>query len=324
MTDRYRIFGSEMSPFSVKIRSYFRYKGIPHEWLERSPDNIEEYQKYARLPLVPLVITPGPEPAGLQDSTPIMEKLDLQFPEPSLHPAGDAARFLSALLEEYGDEWGNKWMFHYRWWREPDQVSAAERLAGGNADLALKLRERMVPRISFVGSSEQTKDQIERSYANVLGLLDAHLASRPYLFGARPAFADFGISFQLQQAYTDPTAGELMRKQAPNVVAWVKCMLDPSDDGPFEPLSALLPTLEPLLAQDVAALFLPWSDANSRALQAGEDPMSVELAGELWTQKPQKYHARSLRALRERYAKVGDKSELDPILERTGCLRWLR
>ena len=25
------------------------------------------------------------------------------------------------MLEEFGDEWGNKWMFHYRWAREIDQ-----------------------------------------------------------------------------------------------------------------------------------------------------------------------------------------------------------
>ncbi len=324
MSDVYLIWGAEISPYSIKARSYFRYKGIPHDWLERSPDNIEEYQKFARLPLVPLVITPGPEPAGLQDSTPIIEKLDERFPEPSLHPENEAARFISALLEEYGDEWGNKWMFHYRWWRDPDQISAAERLAGGNPDVAKRLRERMVPRISFVGSSEQTADQIERSFQNAIRLLDAHLASRPYLMGGRPAFADFGAGFQLQQAYTDPTAGGLIRSGAPNVAAWVQRMLDPGDDGPFEPLADLLPTLEPLLSEDVGRLFLPWSDANSRALEAGEDPMSVELAGELWTQKPQKYHARSLRVLRERYAKVGDKAELDSILERTGCLRWLR
>ena len=31
----YRIIGAEVSPYSVKTRSYFRYKGIPHEWILR-------------------------------------------------------------------------------------------------------------------------------------------------------------------------------------------------------------------------------------------------------------------------------------------------
>ena len=38
MADRYRIFGAELSPYSVKVRSYFRYKGIPHQWIIRNPD----------------------------------------------------------------------------------------------------------------------------------------------------------------------------------------------------------------------------------------------------------------------------------------------
>ncbi len=82
MTDSYRIFGSVMSPYSEKVRAWFRYKDVPHDWLERRPDNIAEYQKYAKLPLVPLVITP--EPAGMQDSTPIIETLEVQFPESSI------------------------------------------------------------------------------------------------------------------------------------------------------------------------------------------------------------------------------------------------
>ena len=43
-----------------------------------------------------------------------------------------------------------------------------------------------------------------------------------------------------------------------------------------------------------------------------------------WTQKPQKYHAKSLRALRDKYAAVGDKTALDAMLERAGCLAGLR
>ena len=33
----HRIFGSELSPYSVKVRSFFRYKNVAHEWILRSP-----------------------------------------------------------------------------------------------------------------------------------------------------------------------------------------------------------------------------------------------------------------------------------------------
>ena len=56
MSGRFRIFGSEMSPYSVKVRSYFRYKGIAHDWLVRGPANQAEYAKHAKLPLIPLVV----------------------------------------------------------------------------------------------------------------------------------------------------------------------------------------------------------------------------------------------------------------------------
>ena len=51
MSDKHRIFGAELSPYSVKVRSYFRYKGIPHEWIVRSANTMAEYKKYARLRL---------------------------------------------------------------------------------------------------------------------------------------------------------------------------------------------------------------------------------------------------------------------------------
>ncbi len=54
MSDRYRIFGMELSPFSVKVRSYYRYKQIPHEWIVRNADSMSDYQKYAKIPIVPL------------------------------------------------------------------------------------------------------------------------------------------------------------------------------------------------------------------------------------------------------------------------------
>jgi glutathione S-transferase len=330
VADRYRIFGSELSPYSVKVRSYFRYKGIPHEWVVRNPSNAAEYQRHAKLPLIPLVVTP--EDQGMQDSTPILEALERRFPEPSIHPPEPVAAFVSALLEEFGDEWGNKWMFHYRWTYEADQWSCAERIArdqlpGAGAEqlraAAGAIRERMIPRLSFVGSSEATRPTIERSFERTLALLEAHLARRPYLFGARPAFADFGLALQLYECLSDPTPGAAIRARAPRAQRWVERMLDPKSDGPFEPFGALEPTLLPLLREEVGARFLPWSAANAEALASGAETLDVELAGERFTQRPQKYHARSLAALRARYGAVADRSALDRVLDAAGCRRWL-
>jgi len=127
MSNVYRIFGAEMSPYSVKVRAYARFKGLPHKWLNRGGENAADYAKYAKIQIVPLVVTPEGE--GIQDSTPIIERLEAQFPSPSIHPDDKALRFLSDLLEELADEWGNKWMFHYRWRRPIDQQASAGRLA---------------------------------------------------------------------------------------------------------------------------------------------------------------------------------------------------
>ncbi len=329
MAGAYRVFGSELSPYSVKVRAYFRYKGIAHEWLVRNPSNQADFQKYAKLPLIPLVVTPDEQ--GMQDSTPLIEALETKFPEPSIHPKDPVAAFVSALLEEWGDEWGNKWMFHLRWARPVDQDSAAARLArdmsGAEGDALTKatagVKQRMVSRVWFVGSSAETAPQIEASYLDTLALLDAHLASRPYLFGARPAFGDFGVWGQLYECWSDPTPGAWMRERAPRVVAWVERMRDPKAHGAFEPWAALAPTLEPLLEKQVGALFLPWSDANARAIAAGAEEFSVQLASGRFTQKPQKYHARSLAALRAKYA-AAKSPELDALLQATHCLEWLR
>ena len=324
----YRVFGSELSPYSVKVRSYFRYKGLPHDWLLRSPANQAEFQKYAKLPLVPLVVTPEGE--GLQDSTPIIERLEVAAP--SLRPDDAALAFLSALLEEYGDEWGNKWMFHYRWAYVPDTWATAERIAqqmvGAQGTLAVAqgraaVAERMTGRLGFVGSNPTTRPLIEASFKRALEILDRHLTSRPYVLGGRPAMADFGLWGQFYEAATDPTPAAIMRN-APNIMAWVQRMVSPKAEGPFENWAALSPGLMPLLTEEVGRLFLPWSTANAEAIAKGEKTFTMTLAGAQWTQEPQKYHARSLQEIRRKYAAAKDASGLADILEKTGCLGFLR
>jgi len=69
----------------------------------------------------------------------------------------------------------------------------------------------------------------------------------------------------------------------------------------------------------VGALFMPWTLANAAALAAGQDQFTVRLADHDWTQKPQKYHARSLQALRHRYS-AARRPDLDAVLRAAVCL----
>lgn len=331
MDGLYRVIGAEMSPYSVKVRAYFRYKGIPHQWILRNSASQAEFEKHAKMPIIPLVVTP--DGVGIQDSTPIIDQLEKLYPEPSIHPGDPVAQFISALIEEFGDEWGNKWMFHYRWAREVDQRASAGRIARmrgpkaseqEHAAFADQVRTRMVDRAWFVGSNEMTAPQIESGFQEMLGLLEEHLAGRRYLFGGRPAFGDFGLWGQFYELWTDPTAGALIEGNAPHVLDWIHRMLWPRAEGAFETWTALAPTLMPILVRQVGKQFWPWTLANETALREAQEEFSVALGDKVWTQKPQKYHARSLGMLRAKYADVADKKSLDLVLAAAGCLAGLR
>lgn len=192
------IYGSDNSPYSVKVRSYVRYKGIPHDWRLRSRYS-DEYQKIARIPIVPAVkLADG---KGMQDSTPIMKYFDEKYEDTiSTHPKDPCLRFLSYLLEEFGDEWANKWMFHFRWARPVDQRIVALRLANEFVDpntedfedtlvqMSQMIRLRMSGRAFAVASNDVTGPMIERSFRDGVSLLEEHLKTRQYLFGSRPSF----------------------------------------------------------------------------------------------------------------------------------------
>ncbi|MEO2169068.1 MAG: glutathione S-transferase family protein [bacterium] len=333
MSELYRIFGSENSPYSVKVRAYYRYKGIAHEWILRTGATMEEYQKYARLPIVPAVATPEDE--GLQDSTPILEEMERRFPEPAIQPTDPVLRFLAELIEEFGDEWANKWMFHYRWAREIDQKTVARRLVtemmGPDASeeniatMAEQIGARMSGRGFAVGSNEKTSSLLEDDFRAAIALLEAHLAERAWIFGSRPSLADLSLGAQIYEALIDPTAGAILREQAPKTAAWSERSLNPTAGGEYESAAALAPTLDPLLAGPVR-FFLAWSNHNAKAIADGAEEFSFSLAGHDWWQTvggPQKYHAKSLKVLKQKYAEVSKNTELAAVLERDGLRELL-
>ncbi|WP_288901999.1 glutathione S-transferase family protein [uncultured Sneathiella sp.] len=331
MSDKqYVLFGSEYSPFSVKVRSYFRYKNIPHEWRPRTLETQAEFQKYAKLPLIPLVL--GPDETVWQDSTPIIETFEEKFNDPALQPPSEMLAYLSCLIEDYGDEWVNKPMFHYRWWRPEDQETVSHGLARainpkGDREaldqLAETIRTRMVPRLRFVGSSEKTKEVIEASLDSLLALLGKHLQSRPYLFGGRPALADFGLFAQVYGCLQQPTTAKIIRQGYPEITDWIDRMLYPKAEQGWEEWSTLAPTLEPLIKKQIGDIYLPWSLANEKAVKHGEEEFSLELMEQEFSQQTVKYAAKSIQVLRDRLVESTERDQLDKVLGNCGCLQPL-
>ena len=327
MTAPFRLYGAELSPYSVKVRAYLRYKGVEFEWLPRSQARQEEFARYAKLPLVPVLV--DAEDTPLQDSTPIIEKLEAQFPDPSITPDEPALAFLSALIEDYADEWLNKAMFHYRWSYPEDQESASRRITDMIFEGAEKpegieeaVRTRMIGRLYHVGSSPETAPLIEGSFTRLLGLLDRLLAERAYLFGGRPSLADFGLAGQLMQLLSDPTPGAVMRAQAPNVVRWVDRMDNPQAEGAFVSLAAVRETVAELLRVEVAGAYLAWMAANARAVADDASGVAVDIGGSMFTQKPQRYAAKAFAELQRKRAALDDPA-LAALLGETGCDAFL-
>jgi glutathione S-transferase len=327
MTAPFRLYGAELSPYSVKLRSYLRYKGLPFEWLQRSDARQPDFQRFAKLPLVPVLVDAND--TALQDSTPIIEKLEQEFPEPSIAPEEDSLAFVAALLEDYADEWLNKAMFHYRWSYPDDQESAARRITdmlfeGGEKPDGIEesVRTRMVGRLHHVGSSPETAPVIEGSFARVIVLLDKLVWTRPYLFGGRPSVADFGLAGQLKQLLSDPTPSAMIKAQAPNLVRWIERMDAPEATGAFVTFEAVRGDLADLLREEVAGGYLAWMSANAQAVDDDASGVSVEIAGRAFSQKPQRYAAKAFAELKRKRAGVDDEA-LSSLLLETGCDAYL-
>lgn len=335
MTETYtefQLIGLRQSPYTLKVQSFFEFKGIPYKWVTRSLKNEPLFQKHAKVQLIPVVLFPSGE--AMQDSTLILERLEQEIEGPSIHPEDPALWYLSCLFEEFGDEWCNKLMFFQRWFYRADAEQTGKRLAeqrlegkwwGGLAkSIAAKLLvKRMVPRLEYSGGNENNIPQLKQSFEELSKLLDTHFESRPYLLGDRPCFGDFGLWCNLYQAWTDPTAHAYLEANAPRLVAYIKRMEKPAVEGDFETVDSLMPTLFPILKQEVAGRFLPWMDANHKAYHQGEEQTSLQMNGTLFQQKTFKYQANTLDELRRKFETVASDKTLQTVLSETDCLEFL-
>lgn len=336
MTEPIVILGAPGSPYSRKVRAVARYRRIPYEWAQRgSPDDVDTPK--VPVELLPVVVFPadGDTPrAAAIDSTPIIRRLEVDYAGRSIVPSDPALAFIDELLEDYGDEWLTKAMFHFRWAYQADIDKAAAILPRWRMlsvpheqieKFSKGIARRQIDRLWVVGSNETTAEVIEQSYVRFLGIFEAHLEHAPYALGQRPGCGDFGMYGQLTQLATfDPTPMALTLAHGPRVAAWVDIVEDLSgtrvaDDGWFH-RDSVPDTLRELLAE-IGRVYAPFLLGNAAAITSGAERVECEVDGRNWVQKPFPYQAKCLGWLRDSYRRLAadDRAAVDNLLSGTGC-----
>lgn len=329
----YRLIGSNPSPYSVKMRAILRYRRLPFFWEPRSPDNMAE-TKDLKPQVIPIM--QYPDGSFRNDSTFLALDLEERHRERSIVPEDPVLAFLSCLIEDMADEWGTKFMFHYRWFYEADQRFCSEWIAResgrGLPDQeimarAAAFRDRQVGRMALVGCTPENRPAIEASFTRLLSILDDGLRHAPFLFGGRPVLADFGWFGQLFQLFMDPTPSALMRQAAPRVYMWVPRMDDASGiEGDLVDPAAPLPRVVRELLRLAGDTYLPFLAANARAIEEGRETFSLTVEGHPYAQGTFRYQAKCRDWLRGQYAALAGeaKARADAVLAETGCLAHLR
>lgn len=190
---RLAVWGSELSPFALKLRACLDWAGLPYEWLpaeggrlrnlranwlverakrtktvERHPalDPLDEY------PLVPFLI--ADDRRVLYDSSALAQWIDDRHPAAfgRLVPTDPAVAFLAHLVDEAFDEVGLYLVHHNRW-----VVSARTNDAG--ARLAREFRRVLPPGTGWIMERRFSERQVRRL---------------PYLFSVAPVGFSAGVS----------------------------------------------------------------------------------------------------------------------------------
>lgn len=316
-TGRYKLYGSNGSPYSMKLRAILRYRRIPHDWVLRTDRNISDLAS-VKPQLIPVLRYP--EDGSLHvDSTPIALDLETRHPEGrSILPEDPVHAFLCHLIEDMADEWLPKAMFWYRWAR-PDDIEYAgywiaddmfpDAVGKARDDCARRFATRQIDRMAMVGSTAENAPIIEASYLRLLDLLKEHVGHHRYLFGSRPSLADFAIFGQLRPMAQDPTAMAIMRDRAQRVESWVRQLDDASGlEGDWLGSAEPLPAATVGLLQMADDLYLPFLAANAEAAASGQDTFSMTLDGRPYGQAVFGYQAKCLVALRARFQEVSEEA----------------
>jgi glutathione S-transferase len=249
--DRYRFYAAEVSYFSAKPRPALRYKRVPFDEILPTPQAYREViRPRTGLSQIPVLVTPEDE--VFQDSSVILDELERRFPEPPLYPSTPVQRLLGYVLEIYTDEFLLVPGVHWRWSYEESARKAVPDFIASSGDErgAANLANAVQGFTRMMGVSPETIPAIEAHTRELLAAFDAHLATHPYVLGARPSLGDCAlIGLLYPHLYLDAVPGRLMREIALRVCHWIERMNhpDPRSRGDWLAGDVVPPTMRPIV-----------------------------------------------------------------------------
>lgn len=234
MANPYILYSAPQSLYSGKARSFLRKSGLAfEERLVTDPGYMENVMPKTGKFWLPVL--QAPDGTIVQDTTEIADYL-VEQGAASVTPTSPRRKVVAAIIELFGDEGMLKQAMHYRWnfddnnmpfiqwefreWLTPPQFSSEDR-----DKMAIKAMGSMQKYLPALGISEETIPAIEQGYLDLLDLMNAHLATMPYMLGFEPTIADYGLMGPLYAHLgRDPHPLMIMKARAPRVCRWLERM----------------------------------------------------------------------------------------------------
>ena len=336
MTDQIKLIGNVASPYTRKMVAYLRYKRIPYEVIWGQPEDVlREMKIEAPKPvLLPVfILNRNGQATAVTDSTPLIREFEEKYPGRSVLPKDSALNFINFVLEDFGDEWCTKFMFHYRWHFDEDADNAGTILPLGinstllDDELAFfkeHFAKRQIDRLWVVGSNNDTAEFIDKSYKNVLSIFEEHFKKQPFLLGNFPSSCDFAVYGQFTQLVGfDPTPRKIAYDISPRTVAWVSTLEDRGGLNYVEENNSLDSLSDSIhdLFKELSTSYVPTMIENHKAINKGEKEWSVDLAGYPWKQKSFPYQAKCLDWIRDEFRNLDNENQEKVLnfLKATNC-----
>jgi glutathione S-transferase len=325
--DVFEVFGLDQSYFTRKVTGYLDHKQL--RWVLRRCGGLHPDLVARGFPGgIPAVQTPAGE--LMWDSTAMIGYIEGRFPHPSVLPSDPVWSFLSYLIDDVCDEWLYRPAVGSRWFIDENARFGGYELGRDmSVQLPVSADQAQQMTAAFVRSScgplgvsaqniQSWIDEVLRPWMRVLG---RHLgsAATPYLFGARPALADFAVFGGCAAHFAnDPACRRWMDEDAPALVRHTHRMLEPfgREYGEWLTAGAVPDTLVAVLAE-AGRLYLPWVAV---ATVRGEAELAFA-SGQRVVIRATEFLTDARSMLLARYRALRNDA-LDAVLERAGILRF--